>query len=65
MRRVLDNDSDMLRYLSTLGLRPGVALEVTRYVPFDMTLHVRIGEAEKTAVLGPRITREIFVELIE
>ena len=64
VRRVQDTDSELLRYLAGLGLGPEVELVVVSYVPFDRTLHVRIGDAEETAVLGPRITREIFVERI-
>jgi DtxR family Mn-dependent transcriptional regulator len=63
VRRVQDNDPDLLRYLADLGLQPGARLTTVAYVPFDQTLHVQIGGYEDTAVLGPSITREIFVEL--
>ncbi len=63
VRRVQDNDPELLRYLADLGLQPGVKLTAVTYVPFDQTLHVEIGEHEGTAVLGPSITGEIFVEL--
>ncbi len=63
IRRVQDNDPELLRYLADLGLQPGAKLTTVAYVPFDQTLHVQIGGYEGTAVLGPSITGEIFVEL--
>ena len=63
VRRVQDNDPELLRYLADLGLQPGARLTTIAYVPFDQTLHVQIGEYEDTAVLGPSITGKIFVEL--
>ncbi len=63
VRRVQDNDPELLRYLADLGLQPGAKLTAVTYVPFDQTLHVIIGGHEGTAVLGPSITGEIFVEI--
>jgi DtxR family Mn-dependent transcriptional regulator len=63
VQRVHDNDSELLRYLDSLGLRPQAKVNVVNYVPFDQTLHVQIEEQPEVIVLGPRITREIFVEL--
>jgi DtxR family Mn-dependent transcriptional regulator len=62
--RVQDTDSELLRYLDSLGLRPGLKLKVVNFVPFDQTLHVQIAEQPDIVVLGPRITREVFVELV-
>ena len=63
IRRVQDDDPELLRYLADLGLHPGVKITTVAYVPFDQTLRVQIGEHEDSAVLGPSITGEIFVEL--
>ena len=63
VRRVQDNDPDLLRYLADLGLQPGASVKAVAYVPFDQTLHVQIEGYGGTAVLGPSITGEIFVEL--
>jgi DtxR family Mn-dependent transcriptional regulator len=65
VERVQDTDSELLRYLDSLGLRPGLRVKVVNYVPFDQTLHVQIDEQQEVVVLGPRITRQIFVELEE
>jgi DtxR family Mn-dependent transcriptional regulator len=64
VERVHDTDSDLLRYLDDLGLRPGVRVYVVNYVPFDQTLHIQIEAETDVVVLGPRITREVFVELV-
>lgn len=63
IRRVHDDNPELLRYLAGLGLQPGACITTVAYVPFDQTLHVRIAGNEDTAVLGPSITGEIFVEL--
>lgn len=65
VQRVYDGDSELLRYLDGLDLRPQVGISVINYVPFDQTLHVRIADRPETVVLGPRITQEIFVELVD
>jgi DtxR family Mn-dependent transcriptional regulator len=64
VQRVNDTDSGLLRYLDSLGLRPQVRLSVVNYVPFDQTLYVQIEGHPEAIVLGPRITREVFVEMV-
>jgi DtxR family transcriptional regulator, Mn-dependent transcriptional regulator len=59
--RVLDRDPNLLRYLSEIGLVPKARLEVLEYSPFDENLHLRIEGLADTIVLGPRVTRQIFV----
>ena len=64
VQRVHDSDSELLRYLDSLGLRPRATICVIDYVPFDQTLRVQIETQPDVVVLGPRITREVFVELV-
>ena len=64
VERVHDTDSELLRYLDSLDLRPAAEVTVVNYVPFDQTLHVQIDTQQEVVVLGPRITREVFVELV-
>jgi DtxR family Mn-dependent transcriptional regulator len=64
VQRVHDSDSELLRYLDSLGLRPPARVNVVHYVPFDQTLHMQIEKQPEVVVLGPRITREVFVELV-
>ena len=53
-------DTELLRYLDSLGLVPEVDIEVKDYSQFDHNLTVKVGR--KTAVLGLNITSKIFVE---
>ncbi len=64
IRRVHDSDPELLRYLERLGLMPQVRLTVCDYIPFDQNMHLQIAGDEMVIVVGPRITDEIFVELI-
>ena len=60
IRRVNDENPDLLRHLDNLGLVPGAQLEVTAHSSFDNNLTVKIGN--KTSVLGLSITSKILVE---
>ncbi len=53
-------DTDLLRYLESLGLIPGAEIEVTDYSPFDHNLTIKV--RKKTTVLGLNITSKIFIE---
>lgn len=58
--RVLDDEnSDMLRYLGNLGLRPGVMFTVTAVAPFDGPLTIQIDGVEK--VVGYTVAAAIHV----
>jgi DtxR family transcriptional regulator, Mn-dependent transcriptional regulator len=59
VRRVSDRDPEVLRYLDTVGLRPGVEIEVVGRAPFDGPLTIRTGETDQ--VLGERLADQIFV----
>ena len=54
-------DTDLLRYLESLGLVPGTEIEIKEYSPFDHNLTVKVGR--KTAVLGLNITSKILIEV--
>jgi len=53
-------DTELLRYLDSLGLVPGVQIEVQGYSPFDHNLTVKVGG--RSSVLGLNITNKIFIE---
>jgi DtxR family Mn-dependent transcriptional regulator len=53
-------DPDLLRYLNSLGILPGVQVEVKDYSPFDHNLTIKA--SGKSAVLGLSITSKIYVE---
>jgi DtxR family Mn-dependent transcriptional regulator len=60
IKRIKAPEAELLRYLTGLGLVPGVQIEVKDYSPFDHNLTIRVGR--KTAVLGLTITSKIFIE---
>ena len=64
IQRVVDSDPKLLRYLQDLGLVPRACISVLDYSPFDGNLSVQISGQTGKVVLGPSITRQIFVELI-
>jgi DtxR family transcriptional regulator, Mn-dependent transcriptional regulator len=61
IQRVVAADPNLLRHLDSLGLTPGIQIEVTEYSAFDNNLTVRVGK--KLNVLGLNITTKIFVEI--
>jgi DtxR family Mn-dependent transcriptional regulator len=59
VRRVSDRDPEVLRYLDSVGLRPGARITVTGRAPFEGPLTIRSGGAQH--VLGERLAEQIFV----
>ena len=53
-------DTELLRYLDSLGLVPGTQIEVKGYSPYDHNLTVKVGR--KATVLGLNITSRVFVQ---
>ncbi|MFQ5434973.1 MAG: metal-dependent transcriptional regulator [Anaerolineae bacterium] len=64
IRRVRDDDDDLLRYLERMGLKLNTELTILDYVPFDGNLHVQVGGREKAIVLGAQVSENIFVDLM-
>jgi DtxR family Mn-dependent transcriptional regulator len=62
VRRVRDSDPALLRYLSELGLVPDTKLELLERSPFDDNLTLKIEGRRDPVVLGPHVTRQIYVE---
>ncbi|MCA1899925.1 MAG: metal-dependent transcriptional regulator [Chloroflexi bacterium] len=60
--RVNAHDANLLRHLDSLGLTPGVQVEVMEYSSFDNNLTIKANE--KTTVLGLNITTKIFVQIM-
>jgi DtxR family Mn-dependent transcriptional regulator len=65
VQRVPDAQPELLRYLGGRGIVPGACLEVVAFSTFDDNLSVRVHNQSKNVVLGLRITRQIFVEVIQ
>jgi len=63
--RVSDHDGELLRYLASLGIRPGVQIEFVERQPFEGPLMVRIAQAAVAQALGARVCSEIRVSTTE
>jgi DtxR family Mn-dependent transcriptional regulator len=59
--RVSDDDPEMLRYLSGLGIGPGVRLTVTEQAPFDGPLMFQVDGVSEIRALGQRVAARIHV----
>ncbi len=57
--RVGNDDPKILRYLGSLGLIPGVKLEILEKLPFNGPVKIRVGDEEHS--LGRELSQEIFV----
>ena len=64
VQRVPDSNSELLRYIGSHGISPGTCIEVTAYSELDENLSLRIPNHPGIVVLGIRITRHIFVEVL-
>lgn len=62
VQRVNNSDSELLRYLSELGLTPGAEISVLAYSSFDENLRLQVAGREEPVVVGVQISRQIFVE---
>lgn len=64
VQRVADPHPALLRYLDEIGLQPGAELQVVGYSPFDDTLRLEVSGQAGVVVVGPRITAQLFVEML-
>ena len=62
VRRVDNEDPNLLRYLTSIELVPLARITVLERSNFDGVLRLEVGEGEVS--LGPRLTGQIYVELI-
>ena len=53
-------DPELIEFLGTLGLRPGVRVEMVEKHPFDGPVVVRVDGQERT--VGDRVARQIYVK---
>jgi DtxR family Mn-dependent transcriptional regulator len=59
--RVNSADPEFLRYLSNLGLVPGAQVTVLSLSPYDQNMTFRVEARPDTIVLGPVITRQVYI----
>lgn len=57
--RVEDEDADQLRYLASLGIRPGVEFELVDRAPFGGPLTISVGGAARQ--VGPALAAHVVV----
>jgi DtxR family Mn-dependent transcriptional regulator len=59
VQRVSDDDPDLLRYLTSLGLIPGAGLEVLAVAPYGDVYTVRVGA--QTHAIGGQVAQAVLV----
>jgi DtxR family Mn-dependent transcriptional regulator len=59
VQRVSDDDPDLLRYLTSLGLIPGALVHVEAVAPYGGVYTVRVGES--THAIGDTVTQAVLV----
>lgn len=59
VERVGDRDAEQLRYLETLGIKPGTWIEVLSRQPFDGPIELRVGRTKRA--IGHGLARQILV----
>ena len=62
--KVLDEDPELLRYLTKLGLCPQAVVTVTQRDPFGGPIHIQT-DVGATQMLGDRVTDSVYVELVK
>lgn len=62
--RVRDTAPDLLRHLSQMGVVPQAELRVSEFSEFDGNLRLRVKGDKEEIVLGPRITNQVYVEVL-
>ena len=67
VRRVCDDDPEVLRYMASLGIIPKANVRVTEKAPFDGPIHVEVilDGGSKTHALGQRVASQVFVSLAD
>ena len=64
IKRVRDTEPELLRYLSERSIVPGSCIDVLAFSYFDDNLTLQVEGCAEPEVLGIRVTRQIFVEVI-
>ena len=68
IRRVSDDDADLLRYLALLGIVPGASVYIVERAPYGGPIHLRIGAATdgagaKSLAVGPQAAAGVRVAI--
>jgi DtxR family Mn-dependent transcriptional regulator len=67
VQRVSDDDAEQLRYLSSLGIAPGILVRLLDREPFGGPLRVRVGAGEDCVerAMGPQLAAGIRVATLD
>jgi len=65
VQRMEDDTPEMLRYLEQIGIAPQVRIQVLGGSPFNEILEIKIEGKKGSVPVGPRVTDNIFVSLLE
>lgn len=60
---VSDRDPEMLRYLGSHGIKPGVRLKIVEQLPFRGAYRVQVGSSQEATLLSESLASAIFVDL--
>lgn len=61
--RIVDQSSEVLRYLSDLGMTPGAHVTLTAHAPLNDTVTVRLGDTGSVITISTHVARKILVIL--
>ena len=64
VRQVSDQSAEMLRYMTTMGIKPNVEIEVVDRAPFNGPLEIVVN-GEATYSLGLEVAAHIYVSSLE
>lgn len=65
LKMVSDKDPELLRYVASLGLRPGVSFEVAARQPFRGPVTIRLlGAAPREQVIGHELAASLHCEVV-
>ncbi len=62
VKRVSDEDGELLRYLARIGVRPGVIITIAERAPFEGPISLRIAKAQ--VQVGPALASRVMVEVL-
>jgi DtxR family Mn-dependent transcriptional regulator len=66
LRMVSDKDPDRLRYLATLGLKPGAVFEVLSRQPFHGPVVIRVaGPVAREQMLGHELAQTLWCSIVD
>ncbi len=63
IRRVRDEDAELLRYADSLGLRPLTRLTAVAHTPIAQTITIQLADTAEPITIGQYTANQVFVDL--